>query len=178
MKLSVLCLGVKNCYVTINLLLHNKCITKRLKCLLELGETWFSPQTVDMSLYDVCFQCILVTVTRVNNLLRLVKVLLFRFTFHIIKAHFEYREIKWEELKKKTKQKNKTKTKKKSNPKRKRKIFSFSWKHKRQLSIIGGGRDGDDSGHRIPFSMNCNNKAKIKTQVFFSVLLLQFVGLC
>ena len=73
-----------------------------------------------MSLYEVCFHCILVTVTRVNNLLRLVKVLLFRFTFHIIKAHFEYREIKWEELKKKkTKQKNKTKPKKKIKSKTK-----------------------------------------------------------
>ena len=44
MKLSVLCLGVKNCYVTINSLLHNKCITKQLKCLLELSVTWFSPR--------------------------------------------------------------------------------------------------------------------------------------
>ena len=40
-------------------------------------------------------------------------------------------------------------------------IFSFFCKHKRQLSIIGGGREGNDSGDRIQFSMNCNNKAKI-----------------
>ena len=113
MKLFVLCLGVKNCYVTINLLLHNKCITKRLKCLLELGVTWFSPLSTCLYtryVFNVFY------LTSVNNLLRLVKVLLFRFTFHIIKAHFEYREIKWEELKKnKTKQNKKTKQNQKKN---------------------------------------------------------------
>ena len=161
---------MKNCYVTINLLLHNKCITKRLKCLLELGVTWFSPLSTCLYTRYV-FNVFLLT--RVNNLLRLVKVLLFRFTFHIIKGHFEYREIKWEELKK-TKQ-NKTKPKKNQIQNVKFSLFPGSISDNYQLS---GGRDGDDSGDRKPFSMNCNNKAKIKTQVFFSVLLLQLVGLC
>jgi len=81
--------------------------------------------------------------------------------------------VRGNEKRKKTKTKKQNKTKK-TNPKRK--IFSFFWKHKRQLSIIRG-KDGDDSGDRIQFSMNCNNRAKIKTQVFFSILLLQFAGL-
>ena len=77
--------------------------------------------------------------------------------------------------KKKNKQTNKTKPKKqiqneKLNVKPRSlfskflvaEIFSFFCKHKRQLSIIGGGgRNDDDSGDRIQFSMNCNNKAKI-----------------
>ena len=73
-------------------------------------------------------------------MLRLVKVLLFRFTFHIIKVHFEYREIKWEELKKKTKKKDQIQN---ENVK---------------FSLLPGGRDGDDSGDRIRFSMNCNTE--------------------
>lgn len=34
---------------------------------------------------------------------------------------------------------------------------------------LSGGRDGDDSGDRIPFLANCirNDKAKIKTKYFF-----------
>ena len=53
------------------------------------------------------------------------------------------------------------------------KFSLFFWKHKRQLSIIGG-RDGDDSGGRIQFSMNCNNKAKINFNHWFWFPLLLF----
>ena len=62
--------------------------------------------------------------------------------------------------KKNKKQKNKTKQNRKKNQiqnqNAKFPLFSGSIRDNYQLS---GGGDGDDSGDRIQFSMNCNNKA-------------------